>query len=568
MGGTRLRITSLFAGLALATGCAGSGSKQTGGAGTSGSAGVAGSTGAAGQAGGAGAIGTAGAAGTTGSAGTGGAAGASGATGAAGAAGTTGAAGANVPPTGPCAPAADIYTPIDKLSLTGCMDPVTLTKFVSRAVPYEVNSPLWSDSATKTRAFVLPAGGKIHVKDCKANASECLQGAADDGKWVFPVGTVMIKNFMFDGKFVETRLFMHIDDLDPAKPNWVGYGYEWNEAQTEATIAPTDRDMGKMFNTGTRTVTWSYPSRADCMKCHDPLGGSTLGPETAQMNRVVGPVNQAANQLDTFTTMGLFETPPAKPYKAALVAPYPGQAGSPPAGTAIDRGGAVVHARELRLLSPAAGPVPELRSALRHGAQGPRTSATSAAKKPIAPTTGTMATTIIVPGRPRELGDVAAPARAQPRQGPHARHRLLRRRRHGRAARSPPGSTRSRPAPDPERSAASPRGASVEGTGTPLGFPSDQLRRKIQRGKEAVGAGGARAGDVEGRAVIGGGAREGQAQRDVHGLVEVEELHGDEALIVVERDDGVERAARGLAEDDVGHVRAGDGGVDARGREA
>jgi hypothetical protein len=203
------------------------------------------------------------------------------------------------------------------------MDPVTLTKFVSRAVPYEVNSPLWSDGANKSRAFVLPAaGGKIHVKDCKANASECPQGAADDGKWVFPVGTVMIKNFIFDGKLVETRLFMHQSD-DPMM-GWVGYGYEWNEAQTEATIAPDSRDTGKMFNTGTRTVTWNYPSRMDCIKCHDPLGGSTLGPETAQLNRTVN----AANQIDTFTSMNLFETPPAKPYQAALLLPYSGQLGT------------------------------------------------------------------------------------------------------------------------------------------------------------------------------------------------------------------------------------------------
>jgi hypothetical protein len=143
------------------------------------------------------------------------------------------------------------------------------------------------------------------------------------------VGTVMIKNFMFDGKLVETRLFMRMND-DPMS-GWVGYGYEWNEAQTEATIAPIDRDLGKAFNTGTSTVTWNYPSRMDCIKCHDPAGGSTLGPETAQLNRKVGGVNQ----LDTFTTMGLFEKPPAKPYKAALVTPYAGQAGAPPANTDI-----------------------------------------------------------------------------------------------------------------------------------------------------------------------------------------------------------------------------------------
>jgi hypothetical protein len=59
------------------------------------------------------------------------------------------------------------------------------------------------------------------------------------------------------------------------------------------------------------------------MTCHTPTGGSTLGPETAQFNRVVG----GTNQIDAFKAMGLFETAPAAPYKAALILPT-GTAGS------------------------------------------------------------------------------------------------------------------------------------------------------------------------------------------------------------------------------------------------
>jgi uncharacterized repeat protein (TIGR03806 family) len=220
----------------------------------------------------------------------------------------------------------DLDQPVSKLSLTGCMDPKNPTKFIAAAVPYEVNSPLWSDSADKTRAFVLPAGKKIHVKDCAKTPSEC-SGAADDGKWVFPVGTVMIKNFIFDGKFVETRLFIHANDSA-----WIGYGYQWDEAQTDATVVGFDR-ASVMFNTGSRSVSWHYPSRMDCMTCHNDAGGSTLGPETAQMNRTVG----GANQIDKFQTMGLFEQAPAKPYKTALVTPYPGQLGSPPPGATLEQ---------------------------------------------------------------------------------------------------------------------------------------------------------------------------------------------------------------------------------------
>jgi uncharacterized repeat protein (TIGR03806 family) len=387
-----LRFASLVASTALAAvaGCSsggGAGNIGSGSAGTSttgqagsGSAGT--SSGSAGSSNPTGAAGTSGAAGTQGVAGT---------TGAAGTATDGGADTAQIPPTGPCAPPTDIYSPIDKLSQTGCMDPVTLTNFVSRAVPYEVNSPLWSDGATKSRAFVLPTGMKIHVKDCAANPTECPQGAADTGKWVFPVGTVMIKNFMFDGKFVETRLFMRVNSGSDSS-SWVGYGYEWNEAQTEATIAPTDRDLNKSFHTGARTVTWNYPSRADCIKCHDPNGGSTLGPETAQMNRVVN----NANQIDTFTAMGVFETPPAKPYKAALVAPYPGQAGSPPAGTSIDvEARSYMHANCAFCHRPQ-GQYPNFD--LRFDtAFADRMICNAMAKKPIMTSSG-MATKIFVPG--------------------------------------------------------------------------------------------------------------------------------------------------------------------------
>jgi cytochrome c551/c552 len=245
---------------------------------------------------------------------------------------------------GSCTPVA---TPICKLSLTGCMDPLHVTQFVSRAVPYEVNSPLWSDNAAKTRAFVLPVGGKIHVKDCTSATSTdtCTAGAADTGKWVFPVNSVFIKNFLFDGKLVETRLFMHADAATAAQidngSEWVGYNYAWNEAQTEATLVPNQR-VAEPFDTGMRTVTWHFPHWGDCMTCHSP-GIDTLGPETDQLNRVVN----GANQIDTFAAMNLFDVAPAKPYPAALLEPYANAAlglTGPPAGQTEAAARSYLHA--------------------------------------------------------------------------------------------------------------------------------------------------------------------------------------------------------------------------------
>ena len=89
-----------------------------------------------------------------------------------------------------------------------------------------------------------------------------------------------------------------------------------------------------IFETGQRTVDWHYPSRVDCMTCHNPdKGDAALGPETAQMNRVVS----GSNQLDTLQGMGLFEAPTPTPYMAALVEPTTSQLGSPPASASVDQ---------------------------------------------------------------------------------------------------------------------------------------------------------------------------------------------------------------------------------------
>jgi hypothetical protein len=212
------------------------------------------------------------------------------------------------------------------------MDPNNPTAFAPGVYPYEVNSPLWSDGADKDRGFFLPEGGKIHVKDCSKD--KCNVGPQDTGKWEFPVGTTLVKNFRFDGKLVETRLFVHFD-----ADTWVGYGYQWNEAQTEAKIVGVD-GAETMFNTGKRTVDWHYPSRLDCMTCHFTTAGYTLGPEMKQLNRMVG--NE--NQIDTIAKRGAFDQTPAKPYEAALPTPYAGSWGAASNASVEDRARSYLHA--------------------------------------------------------------------------------------------------------------------------------------------------------------------------------------------------------------------------------
>jgi uncharacterized repeat protein (TIGR03806 family) len=181
------------------------------------------------------------------------------------------------------APAAAAAFP-QTLAATGCFQPGNAAQPLAALIPYDVNSPLWSDAAQKERFFAIPDWKRIHV------------GA--DGDWDFPEGSVIAKTFLLGGVRVETRLFMrHPDGI------WAGYSYEWNDAQTDATLLAGGR---------TKQVagqSWSFPSRAECMQCHTSAAGRTLGLETAQLNRSgSSPASGVANQLATLDAMGVLDT--------------------------------------------------------------------------------------------------------------------------------------------------------------------------------------------------------------------------------------------------------------------
>lgn len=172
------------------------------------------------------------------------------------------------------------------LSQTGCVDATKPWIAASGLIPYTVNSPLWSDGADKERWIALPNGTKIRI--------------GTNGDWDLPVGSVAVKTFRVGGKLVETRLLMHHDDGE-----WAGYSYEWNDAQTDATLLAS----GKVKTVGNQQ--WTFPSRNDCLACHSDVSGRTLGLETGQLNKsfTYPQTGRLANQLSTLDYIGMFEIP-------------------------------------------------------------------------------------------------------------------------------------------------------------------------------------------------------------------------------------------------------------------
>jgi uncharacterized repeat protein (TIGR03806 family) len=173
---------------------------------------------------------------------------------------------------------------------SGCVDPSDPTKPAPGLIPFEVNAPLWSDGAAKTRWLALPDGARI--------------GVGADGDFALPPGSVTVKSFALGGKLVETRLFVRHGD-----GTFGGYSYEWSDDQTDALLLPgaKQRQVGGQ--------TWSYPSRAQCLQCHTAAAGFSLGLELGQLNRdaFYPSTSRTANQLATLAHVGLLDAPLPQP---------------------------------------------------------------------------------------------------------------------------------------------------------------------------------------------------------------------------------------------------------------
>lgn len=191
-----------------------------------------------------------------------------------------------------------------RLSQTGCFDSADVKRPGAMLIPYDLNSPFWSDGAEKERFFAIPDGTTIRI------------GA--DGDFEFPNGTVTVKTFRLSGKRIETRLFVRHSD-----GQWAGYTYEWRDDESDADLVPN----GKTKLIGTQS--WLYPSGAQCLTCHTAAAGRSLGPEVAQLNRdLIYPRGVIANQLETLETIGMLAAPLGMPVSALPKLEPPNGSGS------------------------------------------------------------------------------------------------------------------------------------------------------------------------------------------------------------------------------------------------
>ena len=198
------------------------------------------------------------------------------------------------------------------LSATGAFSDLSTLTPSTGAIPYTVNSPLWSDAAIKSRWIAVPNDGPPYTSDEQISFVPV-------GEWSFPNGTVFIKHFELtvneitgERKRLETRLLVRNEDGAV-----YGVTYKWRADNSDADLlpGPLDEDIAITTSSGaTRIQKWSYPGRGQCLICHTSPANYVLGVKTHQMNGdfTYPATGRTDNQLRTFAHIGLLNPTPSE----------------------------------------------------------------------------------------------------------------------------------------------------------------------------------------------------------------------------------------------------------------
>ncbi len=196
------------------------------------------------------------------------------------------------------------------LSATGAFSDVRDLTPATGVIPFTVNSPLWSDGAIKSRWIAVPNDGPPYTADEQIRF-------APRGEWAFANGTVFIKHFELttneltgEKKRLETRLLVR--EMSGAV---YGITYKWRSDNSDADLLPggLDEQIAITTTSGqTRVQTWTYPSRSDCLYCHNQPANYVLGVKTHQLNGdfTYPSTVRTDNQLRTWAHLGMLNPTP------------------------------------------------------------------------------------------------------------------------------------------------------------------------------------------------------------------------------------------------------------------
>lgn len=185
-------------------------------------------------------------------------------------------------------------------------------------LPYDLNTPLFTDHAHKLRTIWMPEGSHARYAD---------------ERFDYPVGTVLSKTFYYPldaqgrllrseqhaveavelkrVRLIETRILLRQEQ------GWVALPYVWDSAQREATLewAGASFDLQLHDPQGeVLAVDYQVPDANQCAGCHEEQagkGGQPLGPKARHLNKDFAYAEGTANQLLHWQAVGFLQGVPA-----------------------------------------------------------------------------------------------------------------------------------------------------------------------------------------------------------------------------------------------------------------
>ncbi|MEM1121039.1 MAG: SO2930 family diheme c-type cytochrome [Bacteroidota bacterium] len=190
------------------------------------------------------------------------------------------------------------HQPFEKLSdYQFFAGPLADLQPTNNVLPYDLNSPLFSDYAHKARFVWMPEG-----KSANYTTDHVLD---------FPEGAVLIKNFYYQNdenevakgkRIMETRLLIN------RATEWEAIGYIWNEEQTEAyyEVVGDIKEVNWTNEQGkAQFVNYIIPNKNQCKGCHAYDGQQKpIGPKVRNLNKSFAYADGEMNQLKKWASVG------------------------------------------------------------------------------------------------------------------------------------------------------------------------------------------------------------------------------------------------------------------------
>jgi putative heme-binding domain-containing protein len=195
-----------------------------------------------------------------------------------------------------------------RLSETGLFVSVKDHLLAPGVMPFSINAEQWADHATAERFLGLPGQTTVRMYDSPFVVGGGFFGAQiffpKDGVLAKTVSLEMERGNPRTRRRLETQI-LHFDGN-----SWQGYTYRWNDEQTDATLLAaagaesTFTILDPRAPGGGRKQAWHFPSRAECLRCHNPWTGGALAFTEAQLQQDHAYGGVSDSQLQTLERLG------------------------------------------------------------------------------------------------------------------------------------------------------------------------------------------------------------------------------------------------------------------------